>query len=147
MAQKDGKVVGYTTGVFDLFHIGHLNVLRRSKELCDELIVGVTTDELSLSRKSKMPVIPFNERMEIVSSLKFVDRVVAQASMDKILAWQEIQFDRMFVGNDWQGTDAWQKIERDFAEFGVKIYYLPYTDSTSSTKLRAVLDSLLESVK
>lgn len=129
-------VIGYTTGVYDMFHIGHLNVLRRASQYCDRLVVGVTTDELSLSRKGKSPVVPFTERVEIVENLRFVDQVVAQHSMDKMQAWREVQFDRMFVGDDWQGTDVWNRLEREFKLVGAQIVYLPYTTHTSSTLLR-----------
>ncbi|CAG0910843.1 unnamed protein product [Cyprideis torosa] len=136
------KIIGYTTGVYDLFHIGHLNILRRAKMECDYLIVGVTTDELCMQRKNKKPAIPFEERMSIVEAIKFVDEVVPQTNMDKFSAWQNFKFDRMFVGNDWKGTDAWDQIEKDFAPHGVEIVYLPYTQHTSSTFLRSVLEKL-----
>ena len=130
--------VGYTTGVYDLFHIGHLNLLRRAKEQCDHLIVGVTVDEL-VAYKHKQAVIPFEERLEIVSSIKYVDEAVPQTSMDKMAAWKEHHFDVMFVGDDWKGTDKWNKLEADFKEVGVDIVYFPYTKSTSSTLLNQVL--------
>ncbi|WP_206483717.1 adenylyltransferase/cytidyltransferase family protein [Thalassotalea sp. G2M2-11] len=136
------KKIGYTTGVFDLFHIGHLNVLKRAKLECDYLIVGVTSDELSLAAKNKTPVIPFNERLEIVEAIKFVDEVVPQVNYDKMEAWNNLKFDRMFVGDDWKGTDKWNQIEKEFAEVGVEILYFPYTSHTSSTKLREVLDKI-----
>ena len=138
------KKIGYTTGVYDLFHIGHLNVLKRAKLECDYLIVGVTTDELSFSRKGKMPIIPFTERMEIVEHIKFVDEVVPQTNMDKMEAWNNLKFNMMFVGDDWKGSDKWNQMESDFAEVGVEIVYFPYTSHTSSTKLRQVLDKFLE---
>ncbi|APX92948.1 glycerol-3-phosphate cytidylyltransferase [Halomonas sp. 1513] len=136
------KVIGYTTGVYDLFHIGHLNVLKRAKLECDYLIVGVTTDELSESRKGKRPIIPFTERMEIVEHIKFVDEVVPQTNMDKFEAWNNLKFDKMFVGDDWKGSDKWNELERQFGEIGVEICYFPYTAHTSSTKLREVLEKL-----
>jgi glycerol-3-phosphate cytidylyltransferase len=136
------KKIGYTTGVFDLFHIGHLNVLKRARLECDYLIVGITSDELSMSAKNKKPVIPFQERMEIVEAIKFVDEVVPQMNYDKEEAWNNLKFDMMFVGDDWKGTDKWNQIEKDFAEFGVEIFYFPYTTHTSSTKLREVLDKI-----
>ena len=125
------KKIGYTTGVFDLFHIGHLNVLKRARLECDYLIVGITSDELSMSAKNKKPVIPFQERMEIVEAIKFVDEVVPQMNYDKEEAWNNLKFDMMFVGDDWKGTDKWNQIEKDFAEFGVEIFYFPYTTHTS----------------
>ena len=134
------SVIGYTTGVFDLFHIGHLNVLRRAKMECDYLIVGVTTDELVQTRKNKSPVIPFMERMEIVRHISFVDDVVPQADMDKMLAWKNLKFNKMMVGSDWKGTAAWNKLEDEFAAVGVEIVYFPYTEHTSSTKLTKVLE-------
>ena len=115
------KVIGYTTGVYDLFHIGHLNILRRAKMECDYLIVGITTDELAHQRKNKMPIIPFIERMAIVEGIKFVDEVVPQTNMDKIEAWNNLKFDKMFVGDDWKGTDKWNALESEFAEKGVKL--------------------------
>lgn len=136
------KIIGYTTGVYDLFHIGHLNVLRRAKENCDFLIVGVTTDELSASKKGKQPIIPFEERAEIVGALKFVDMVVPQHTYDKEEAWQKHKFHKMFVGDDWKGTEKWNQIEKDFAKFGVEIVYFPYTKHTSSTFMRSVLEKI-----
>ncbi len=136
------KIIGYTAGVYDLFHIGHLNVLRRAKGACDHLIVAVTTDELALQQKGRLPVIPFAERREIVASVRYVDQVVTQASMDKIAAWRAHRFQRMFVGDDWRGTPKWTALEAEFAPLGVEIVYFPYTEHTSSTKLRDVLERL-----
>ena len=129
-------IIGYTTGVFDMFHIGHLNVIRRAKEQCDYLIVGVSTDALVQREKNKTPIIPFEQRCEIVSAIKYVDQVVEQPDKDKMAAWQKYHFDKMFVGSDWYGTPQWKKIEADFAPFGVEIVYLPHTDGISSTILR-----------
>jgi len=136
------KKIGYTTGVFDLFHIGHLNILKRAKLECDYLIVGITTDELSLSAKGTKPFIPFQERMDIVEAIKFVDEVVPQTSYDKMEAWNNLKFDRMFVGDDWKGTKEWIQIEKDFSECNVEIIYFPYTAHTSSTILRDILDKV-----
>ncbi|WP_107851292.1 adenylyltransferase/cytidyltransferase family protein [Oceanimonas marisflavi] len=136
------KKIGYTTGVFDLFHIGHLNLLRRARLECDYLIVGVTTDELAFSRKNKKPIIPFHERLEIVENIKFVDEVLPQTSMDKMKAWKNIKFDKMFVGDDWKGSPTWKTIESDFKKVGVEIIYFPYTQHTSSTLLRDVLKKI-----
>ena len=133
------KKIGYTTGVFDLFHIGHLNILKRAKLECDYLIVGITTDELALSAKKQKPVIPFEERMEIVESIKFVDEVVPQTNYDKMEAWNKLKFDRMFVGDDWKGTKEWIKIEKDLSQYNVEIIYFSYTIHTSSTMLRNIL--------
>lgn len=133
------KKIGYTTGCFDLFHIGHLNILKRARLECDYLIVGVTSDELSISAKKKRLVIPFQERMDIVESIKFVDEVVPQTSYDKMEAWNNLKFDKMFVGDDWKGTDQWNQIEKEFSQYGVEIIYFPYTAHTSSTVLRKIL--------
>ena len=115
-------VSGYTTGVFDLFHIGHLNLLKNAKSMCDKLIVGVTTDEL-VTYKHKKAVIPFAERIEIVRSIKWVDAAVPQESMDKMEMWDKLKFDIMFVGDDWHNTEKWRKFEHQFSEVGVKIIY------------------------
>ena len=136
------KKIGYTTGVFDLFHIGHLNILKRAKLECDYLIVGITTDELALSAKKQKPVIPFQERMEIVESIKFVDEVVPQTSYNKMEAWNNLKFDRMFVGDDWKGTKEWIKIEEDLNQYNVEIIYFSYTLHTSSTMLRDILQKI-----
>ena len=128
--------VGYTTGVFDLFHIGHLNILKKAKEQCDYLIVGVSTDELVQNYKNKQPIIPFEERKEIVKSIKYVDEVVPQINRDKFTAWQEIGFDVMFVGDDWKGSSFFEQVQRRFNNVGVDIVYFPYTQGTSSTILR-----------
>lgn len=133
--------IGYTTGVYDLFHVGHLNLLQRAKEHCEKLIVGVTVDEL-VAYKHKQAVIPFEERIRIVQAIKYVDLAVPQTSMDKMAAWREHHFDVMFVGDDWKGTEKWNKFEADFREVGVDIVYFPYTKSTSSTLLNQVLIKL-----
>ena len=131
--------VGYTTGVFDMFHIGHLNILRRAKEKCDYLIVGVSTDELVMEYKNKTPIIPFEERAEIVRSIDCVDRVIAQENRDKYAAWRELKFDVMFVGDDWKGKPLFMKVEEEFKKVGVDVVYFPYTKDTSSTILREKL--------
>lgn len=129
-------VVGYTTGVFDMFHIGHLNILKRAKEQCDYLIVGVSSDELVKKDKNKTPIIKLEDRMAIVSAIRYVDKVVVQQDKNKFRAWEEYRFDKMFVGSDWQGTEQWKKFEEQFQPVGVKIVYLPHTDGISSTILR-----------
>lgn len=134
--------IGYTTGVYDMFHIGHLNILKRAKEQCDYLIVGVTSDEL-VTYKNKKAVIPHNERMAIVESIKYVDKVVSQDSMNKMAVWEKYKFDVMFVGSDWKGTDKWNEFERQFSAVGVDIVYFQYTEGTSSTTLRDVLDKIM----
>ena len=136
------KKIGYTTGVFDLFHIGHLNILKRARLECDYLIVGITTDELAMSIKGEKPFIPFEERMEIVESIKFVDEVVPQTSYNKMEAWNKLKFDRMFVGDDWKGTKEWIQIEKDFSKYNVEIIYFSYTLHTSSTMLRDILQKI-----
>ena len=129
-------VVGYTTGVFDMFHIGHLNILRRAKEQCDYLIVGVSTDELVEKDKNKHPIIPFAERCAIVEAIKYVDKVVAQENKDKFSAWEKLGFNKMFVGSDWKGTPQWDVFEKQFKPVGVEIVYFNHTDGISSTILR-----------
>lgn len=139
------KVIGYTTGVYDMFHIGHLNILRRAKEQCDYLIVGVSTDELVQKEKNKTPVIPWGERAEIIKAIRYVDEVVEQPDKNKFAAWERYHFDKMFVGSDWQGTPQWNKFEEQFAPLGVEIVYLPHTDGISSTKLTNFIKNVLES--
>lgn len=138
---KNDKIIGYTTGVFDLFHIGHLNILKRAKEQCDYLIVGVSTDDLVESYKYKRPIIPFEQRFAIVEAIKYVDQVVPQVSMDKIEAWKVLKFDVMFHGSDWKDSDMYNKIINDFKEVGVDVVFLPHTDGISSTMLRDSLSS------
>ena len=135
--------IGYTTGVFDMFHIGHLNILKMAKEMCDFLIVGVTTDELCEQRKGKKPIIPFEERVEIIKSIRYVDKVVPQTNMDKMAAQKECGFNLMFVGSDWQASPEWKSLEMKMAEVGAEIVYFPYTNSTSSTKLRECINKSL----
>ncbi len=132
----DKKIIGYTTGVYDMFHIGHLNILKKAKKECDYLIVGVSTDDLVQKEKNKIPIIPFEERCEIIKSIKYVDKVIPQYNKNKIEAWERYHFDIMFVGSDWQGTPAWEAYEKQFFSLGVKIMYLPHTDGISSTYLR-----------
>tara|TARA_B100000795_G_C22798725_1_gene440692 strand:- start:1122 stop:1538 length:417 start_codon:yes stop_codon:yes gene_type:complete len=134
-------IIGYTTGVFDLFHVGHLNLLKNAKGLCDKLVVGVTTDEL-VSYKNKRAVIPFDERLDIVRNIKLVDVVVPQDSMDKIEAWNKIKFDIMFVGDDWYDTPKWKELDEKFKSLGVKIVYFSYTKGTSSTLINKTLEKL-----
>ncbi len=136
--------VGYTTGVFDLFHIGHLRLLQRAKSRCDRLIVGVSTDELVQSYKNKKPVIPFEERSEIVAALKCVDEVVPQTHRDKVAAYHNIKFDVMFVGSDWKGSDLFDKVEAELAEYGVNVVYFEYTNNVSSTALQSTLQAIYD---
>ena len=135
MSEKKYKI-GYTTGVFDMFHIGHLNIIKRAKEQCDFLIVGVTTDELCEKRKQKKPVICEEDRVEIVESIKYVDKVVLQTDMNKIKPVLEHNVDAVFVGSDWKGTAAWNEYEKEFAKVGCAVVYLDHTDGISSTILR-----------
>ncbi len=137
-------IIGYTSGVYDLFHIGHLNLLRNAKGMCDKLIVGVTTDEL-VSYKNKKAVIPHNERMEIIRAIKYVDAVISQESMDKFQMWEKLKFDVMFVGDDWYKTAKWDEIDAKFKKVGVRIVYFPYTKGTSSTLLNETLKKLRSS--
>ena len=134
------KIVGYTAGVFDLFHIGHLNILKRAKAECDYLIVAVSTDELVENYKHKTPIISYEERKAIVESIKYVDEVVPQINRDKMAAWEKYRFDKMFVGDDWKGSKLFEELEEKFKKNGVEIVYFPYTKGTSSTYLREVLD-------
>lgn len=141
---EDKKIIGYTTGVYDMFHIGHLNVIKKAKEACDFLIVGVSTDELVEKEKNKTPVIPFEERKQIIEALKYVDMVVPQINKNKKAAWEKYHFNKMFVGSDWQGTPQWNKFEEEFKPLGVEIVYLPHTDGISSTKLTGVIKNILD---
>jgi len=131
-------LVGYTTGVYDLFHAGHLNIIRNAKALCDKLIVGVSTDEL-VAIKGKKCVVPFEERIEIVRNLKFVDVAVPQDTVDKFEDWRHLKFDVLFVGSDWFGTPTWKEYEKKLKSVGVKVLYFPYTKGVSSTMRRATL--------
>ncbi len=131
--------IGYTTGVYDMFHIGHLNILRRAKEKCDYLIVGVSTDECVQSYKHKTPIIPFEERAAIVAAIKYVDEVVPQTSMDKLEFLKRRHFDVMFHGDEWKGTELYDNYEKEFALYGAKIEYLSHTDGISSSLLREKL--------
>jgi len=133
--KKKNKVIGYLSGTFDLFHIGHLNLLRRAKEQCDYLIVGVHEDG---SWKGKQTFIPFDERMAIVGACRYVDEVVVSLVEDSD-AWEKYHFDKLFVGSDYQGTERFRRYEEFFKDKGVEIVYFPYTKGTSSTQLREKL--------
>lgn len=128
--------VGYTTGVYDMFHIGHLNILQKAKEYCDYLIVGISTDELVQKAKNKTPIIPFEERCRIVEAIRYVDKVVPQVDKDKLAAHDRYKFDVMFVGDDWKGSELFSKCEEELKKRGTDVVYFPYTKSTSSTLLR-----------
>ena len=131
--------IGYTAGVYDMFHIGHLNLIRNAKSLCENLIVAVSTDELVENYKNKTPIIPYKHRAEIVAAIKYVDSVVPQTNMDKKQAALDNGINVMFVGDDWKGTEKWNKIEADLNSIGVDVVYLPHTDGISSSLLREML--------
>ena len=134
-------IIGYTTGVYDLFHIGHLNLLKSAKGMCDKLIVGVTVDEL-VAYKGKKAMIPFEDRIEIIRSIKYVDAAIPQHDMDKLSACKKIGAQILFVGDDWYGTEKWQEYEKEFAEAGIKIVYFPYTKGISSPKITEALNAV-----
>ena len=136
-------VIGYTSGVYDLFHIGHLNLLKNAKGLCDKLIVGVSVDEL-VAHKHKKAVIPFEERIEIVRSVKYVDAAIPQNDLDKFKMWEKLHFDVLFVGDDWFKNERWNEMQKKFEEVGVRVVYFPYTQGTSSTILNDTLRKLRE---
>lgn len=136
--------VGYAPGVFDLFHIGHLNILRNSKDLCDYLIAGVVSDEVAARAKGIQPIVPTDERLEIVRGIRYVDEAVVEDVTHKLEMWERLRFDVIIKGDDWKGTDKGDKLESDFAEVGVEVAYLPYTKRTSSTMLRRILERSLD---
>ena len=137
-------IIGYTAGVFDLFHIGHLNLLRNAKGMCDRLIVGVSTDEL-VKYKGKTPVIPFYDRIEIIRNIRCVDAVVAQEDMDKLKMCKKLKATVMFVGDDWYKSEKWQEYEAEFAKEGIRIVYFPYTKNVSSTQISEALNYMRNS--
>jgi glycerol-3-phosphate cytidylyltransferase len=139
-----GSIVGYAPGVYDLFHVGHLNILKHAKSRCDYLIAGVVSDEMTMLAKGRAPVVPLAERLEIVSHISFVDEAVAEVVPDKIDTWRAVGFDVIFKGDDWRGTPKGDKLEQDFAAVGVEVIYFPYTAHTSSTLLRRVLSGIVE---
>ena len=134
--------VGYAAGAFDLFHIGHLNLLRHARNECDHLIAGVVSDEMLELTKGVTPVIPLAERIEIVTHISYVDQVHAEVVPDKLETWEELRFTHFFKGDDWRGTEKGLRLEREFARVGVEVVYFPYTMSTSSTVLRRALAAL-----
>ena len=138
------KIIGYTTGVFDLFHVGHLNILKNCKAMCDKLIVGVTVDEL-VKYKNKKPVIPFSERIEIIRSCKYVDAAIPQYNIDKIEVIKKIKANYLFVGDDWFNDKKWKLFEKKLRNSNCKIIYFPYTKNTSSTLINQVLIDLKKS--
>ena len=133
--------IGYTTGVFDMFHVGHLNLFKNAKGICDKLIVGVTVDEL-VKYKGKNAIIPFEDRIEIVRNCKYVDAAIPQYDMDKLTVAKKLGASYLFVGDDWYGTEKWKSYEKEFAEAGIKIIYFPYTKRISSTKISEELNTV-----
>ncbi len=131
-------IIGYTAGVYDLFHIGHLNLLKNAKGMCDKLVVGVTTDDL-VTYKGKRALIPFEDRIEIVRSIKYVDAAVPQYDMDKLTACKKLGAQILFVGDDWYGSEKWADYEKEFRENGIRIVYFPYTKGVSSTIISKTL--------
>ena len=134
-----GKIIGYTQGTFDMFHIGHLNLIRNAKRHCDYLIVGVNKDELVESYKNKRPIIPLEERVEIVRAIRYVDEVIATDTLDKTKIWEKVHFDEIYIGDDWKGNERWEKTGKAMEQLGAKLVFLPYTKDTSSTMLREKL--------
>ena len=134
-------VIGYTTGVYDLFHIGHLNLFKNAKGMCDKLIVGVTVDEL-VQYKGKKAMIPFEDRIEMIRCCKYVDAAVPQYDMDKLSACKKLGATYLFVGDDWYNTEKWNEYEKEFSNEGIKIIYFPYTKGVSSTKITEALNSI-----
>ncbi|KAF4406723.1 MULTISPECIES: adenylyltransferase/cytidyltransferase family protein [Streptomyces] len=134
--------VGYAPGVYDLFHVGHLNILRHARSQCDYLVAGVVSDEMAELAKGRAPVVPLVERLEIVRSVRFVDAAFVETVPDKLETWQQVRFDVIFKGDDWRGTAKGHRLEEDFRTVGVEVVYFPYTVHTSSTQLRRALDTL-----
>lgn len=136
------QYVGYAPGAYDLFHVGHLNLLRHARDRCDHLVAGVVSDELAERAKGRPPVVPLVERLEIVRSIRFVDAAFVETVPDKLETWRQVRFDVLFKGDDWRGTAKGERLEADFRTVGVEIVYFPYTVHTSSTQLRRALDAL-----
>ena len=136
------KIIGYTTGVYDLFHIGHLNLLKKAKNECDYLIVGVSTDDLVKSYKGKTPVIPFEDRSEIIAALKCVDEVQPVTHRDKKKSFLDVGYDIFFVGDDWKGQEIFKDLEKYLNTFGSRVVYFSYTKRVSSTKFTSLLTNL-----
>ena len=135
--------IGYAAGAFDLFHVGHLNILKHAKSQCDYLIAGVVSDEMLQQTKGITPVIPLAERLEIVRNIRYVDEARAEVVPDKLDTWRDVQFNVFFKGDDWRGTEKGLRLEREFAAVGVEVVYFPYTMTTSSTQLRRTLDAVI----
>jgi glycerol-3-phosphate cytidylyltransferase len=137
------SILGYTAGAFDMFHIGHLNILKKASELCERLIVGVSTDELILQNKGQTPIIPFLERIQIIQSIKYVDMVYTQSVSNKLHAHSDLGFTEIYVGDDWQNTEIWIEYEKRFSERNVRVTYFPYTTHTSSSMIRSLISKKL----
>lgn len=136
------KIIGFTAGAFDMFHVGHLNLIKNAKARCDYLIVGVNSDELISSYKNKDAIVPLDERMQIVESIKYADEVIRVDTLDKEKIWKQKKFDLVFIGDDWKGTERWIKTEEVMKKYGVDVVYLPYTKGTTSTLLREKLKEM-----
>ena len=133
------KVIGYTQGTFDMFHIGHLNLIKNAKRHCDYLVVGVNSDDLVESYKNKRPIIPLDERVEIMRAIKYVDEVIVTNTLDKKEIWEKVRFNEIYIGDDWKGNECWEKTGKEMEQLGAKLVFLPYTKDTSSTMLREKL--------
>lgn len=136
--------IGYAPGIYDLFHVGHLNIFRESRQFCDHLVAGVLSDDMAQRAKGMAPVIPYEERLEIVEAIRYVDEAVVEDVPHKLAMWERLRFDVIIKGDDWKGTDKGDKLEADFAEVGVQVAYLPYTKRTSSSMLKAILQEVLD---
>ena len=133
------KVIGYTQGTFDMFHIGHLNLIKNAKRHCDYLVVGVNSDDLVESYKNKRPIKPLDERVEIMRAIKYVDEVIVTNTLDKKEIWEKVRFNEIYIGDDWKGNERWEKTGKEMEQLGAKLVFLPYTKDTSSTMLREKL--------
>lgn len=134
------KIIGFTAGTFDMFHIGHLNLIKNARSRCDYLIVGVNSDELVQEYKGKNAVVPLRERMEIIQALRYVDEVMRIDSLDKKISWDKKHYDLLFIGDDWKGNPRWEETAKEMKKYGVKTIFLPHTEGTNSTLLREKLN-------
>ena len=135
----NNRIVVYTSGTFDMFHIGHLNLIKNAKRHCDYLVVGVNSDDLVESYKNKRPIIPLDERVEIMRAIKYVDEVIVTNTLDKKEIWEKVRFNEIYIGDDWKGNERWEKTGKEMEQLGAKLVFLPYTKDTSSTMLREKL--------
>ena len=133
------KVIGYTQGTFDMFHIGHIYLIKNAQRHCDYLVVGVNSDDLVESYKNKRPIIPLDERVEIMRAIKYVDEVIVTNTLDKKEIWEKVRFNEIYIGDDWKGNERWEKTGKEMEQLGAKLVFLPYTKDTSSTMLREKL--------